>query len=157
MCFFRPEMDSCYFRFDLEGSNRIRSIFYKKLSIIGAREYDMGDKSEPYLTKVLRNRMETQTGFEIDRKRREMRKCVEQEPGNGTRVVSESDVVSVSAIVACESLKQMLTQVARTSHNHYFRLLHSVTKSSTIDSPMFSWFEFYSFVQTKSFPSDPMD
>lgn len=59
-----------------------------------------------------------------------MRKCVEQEAGNGTRVVSESDVVSVPAIVASESLKQMLTQVARTSHNHYLRLLHSVTKSS---------------------------
>lgn len=48
------------------------------------------------LTKVVGDGMEAKTGFEIDMKRWEMWESVEQEAGKGTRVVSESDVVTIS-------------------------------------------------------------
>lgn len=84
------------------------------------------------LAEVVGDGIETKTGFEIDMKGWEMWESVEQEGRKGTRVVSESDVVTISG----ESLKKMLTQVARTSHNHHFRLLLHCFSLLPLETPM---------------------
>lgn len=100
---------------------------------LGERKHNRGREN---LAEVVGDGIETKTGFEIDMKGWEMWESVEQEGRKGTRVMSESDVVTISG----ESLKKMLTQVARTSHNHHFRLLLHCFSLLPLLSPTYDCF-----------------